>query len=60
MKTSLNGLLFLATTTLTTSALAVETVNNDYWRITSNVYMELEKFEATIIPAAVRSTTKPP
>ncbi len=45
MKTSLNGLLFVTLTGLTTSVFAADQVNNDYWRVSSNVYMELEKFE---------------
>lgn len=45
MKTSLNGLFLTALSGLTASAFAAEPVNNDYWRISSNVYMELEKFE---------------
>ncbi|MCW2257157.1 outer membrane protein G [Providencia alcalifaciens] len=45
MKTSLNGLLLITATSFATSALAVDKANNDYWRISSNVFMELEKFE---------------
>ncbi|WP_272520390.1 OmpG family monomeric porin [Providencia sp. PROV223] len=45
MKTSLNGLLFVTLTGLATSVFAADQVNNDYWRVSSTVYMELEKFE---------------
>ncbi len=53
MKTSLNGLLFVTLTGLTTSVFAADQVNNDYWRVSSNVYMELENLKDTIIPAVV-------
>lgn len=45
MKTSLNVLLLATLSGLTVSAFAAEPPTNDYWRISSNVYMELEKFE---------------
>lgn len=45
MKTSLNGLLLITATGFATSVLAADKVDNDYWRISSNVYMELEKLE---------------
>lgn len=45
-KIKIMGLILASTSTITTAALAAETVpTNDYWRISSNVYMELEKFE---------------
>ncbi len=60
MKTSLNGLFLTALSGLTASAFAAEPVNNDYWRISSNVYMELEKFEdITIILMIAKFLIKP-